>query len=224
MHMFACCQPDPVPTEDELPYKENYFLRNQVTLLQAKIKNLEFGTNEKVELTTKVRELETKLQHTENARAKREHQVECLAEAITKAAFKAGITADENAAFSGPQLMLLADDLASAILDMESNISNRLLVPLSADGKYVFIDGPGDVELDYDRKLEDYPKLVKENEQLHTTNEKLVNDLATKEFGHDEDMYRALEAIIDRSKNGELGTSKVIDMRKIAEKALHNLK
>lgn len=47
-----------------------------------------------------------------------------------------------------------------------------------------------------------------------------INDLATAEFGRDETMYRALEAIIERSKNGELGTSKVIDMRKIAEKAL----
>lgn len=38
------------------------------------------------------------------------------------------------------------------------------------------------------------------------------------------DLVDALIAIIDRSQNGELGTSKVIDMRKIAEKALANLK
>lgn len=31
---------------------------------------------------------------------------------------------------------------------------------------------------------------------------------------------RAFRAIIDRSRNGELGTSKVIDMRTIAENAL----
>ncbi|MBW8635875.1 hypothetical protein K1W69_01665 [Hoeflea sp. WL0058] len=33
----------------------------------------------------------------------------------------------------------------------------------------------------------------------------------------------ALEEIIDRSYNGELGTSKVIDMRKIAQAALQDL-
>lgn len=36
-------------------------------------------------------------------------------------------------------------------------------------------------------------------------------------------MENALRAIIDRSNNGELGSSKVIDMRKIAEKALKEL-
>ncbi len=32
----------------------------------------------------------------------------------------------------------------------------------------------------------------------------------------------ALEAIVDRSHNGELGTSKVMDMRRIAEEALYH--
>lgn len=36
-------------------------------------------------------------------------------------------------------------------------------------------------------------------------------------------LKEALEKIIDRSYNGELGTSKVIDMRKIAEAALKRL-
>lgn len=36
-------------------------------------------------------------------------------------------------------------------------------------------------------------------------------------------LEEALEAIIERSHNGELGSSKVIDMRKIAEKALKEL-
>ena len=165
-----------------------------------------------------------------------------LASAIANAAQKAGIYNGEIG-LTGPYLLMLADDLAEVILNMESNISDRLLVPLSADGKYVFIDGPGDVELDYNRILEKLPErqkqmimdssviyeehrpsdiemLSKEIDRLRTANDRLMNDLATVEFEHDEDMYRALESIIDRSKNGELGTSKVIDMRKIAEKAL----
>jgi len=37
------------------------------------------------------------------------------------------------------------------------------------------------------------------------------------------DLVQALEMIVDRSRNGELGTSKVIDMRVMAEKALKSV-
>lgn len=38
-----------------------------------------------------------------------------------------------------------------------------------------------------------------------------------------ETMFKALHDIVDRSHNGELGTSKVIDMRKIAEAAIKSV-
>lgn len=35
-----------------------------------------------------------------------------------------------------------------------TNKEGRYLVPLSKDGNYVFVDGFGDVELDFERKLQ----------------------------------------------------------------------
>ncbi|AKF13419.1 hypothetical protein PHIN3_156 [Sinorhizobium phage phiN3] len=50
--------------------------------------------------------------------------------------------------------------------------------------------------------------------------EATMNDMATKEFGKDETMYRALQAIIERSKQDDAWLVRMMAMREIAERAL----
>ncbi|GKX34874.1 MAG: hypothetical protein MnENMB40S_24920 [Rhizobiaceae bacterium MnEN-MB40S] len=54
----------------------------------------------------------------------------------------------------------------------------------------------------------------------NNVNTKSVSSISQDRIEH---LVAALKAIVDRSHNGELGTSKVIDMRKIAQAALKDL-
>lgn len=103
------------------------------------------------------------------------------------------------------------DLLAEAIADAakKAGIYNGE-VPLTGPHLLMLADDLAEVILSMESNLDIKAEFI----------DKTLNDLADKEFGKDETMYRALEAIVARSYNDPLGTSKVIDMRKIAERAM----
>ncbi|MAZ17936.1 MAG: hypothetical protein CL535_16600 [Ahrensia sp.] len=62
-------------------------------------------------------------------------------------------------------------------------------------------------------------KWNREDESMTTEVQRVKAEIERRVKGYDV-FLAALREIIDRSNNGELGTSKVIDMRKIAERAI----